>query len=106
MSNFFSTSSPYYQREMNLGQTLVIKHCLGIISIFQEHPCTYKMGIWTSLVPMLSWNANIYRAESLVSFVCKHDVIKIGQKQKGNICALFNQLRFNAQCVCYSIPDS
>ena len=52
-----------------------------------------------SLVPRLSWNANIYRAESLVSFVRKHDVSKIGQKQKGNVCALFNQLRFNAQCV-------
>ena len=35
-----------------------------------------------SLVPRLSWNVNIYRAESLVSFVRKHDVIKIGQKQK------------------------
>ena len=53
----------------------------------------------SSLVPRLSWNANIYRAESLVSFVRKHDVSKIGQKQKGNVCALFNQLRFNARCV-------
>ena len=48
-----------------------------------------------------SRNANMYRAESLVSFVRKHDVIKIGQKQKGNVCALFNQLRFNARCVYY-----
>jgi len=38
-----------------------------------------------SLVPRLSWNANMYRAESLVSFLRKHDVIKIGLKQKGNI---------------------
>ena len=52
-----------------------------------------------SLVPRLSWNANIYRAESLVSFVRKHDVSKIGQKQKGNVCALFSQLRFNTRCV-------
>ena len=59
-----------------------------------------------SLVLRLSWNANLYRTESLVSFVRKHDVIKIGQKQKGNVCALFNQLRFNARCVCYSMPDS
>ena len=33
---------------------------------------------FTSLVPRLSWNANIYRAESLVSFVRKHDISKIG----------------------------
>ena len=46
MSNFFSSSSPYYHRERKLGQTLVIKHYLEIISKFQEHPCTYKMGIW------------------------------------------------------------
>ena len=38
-----------------------------------------------SLIPRLSWNANIYRAESLVSFLRKHDVIKIRPKQKGNV---------------------
>ena len=27
----------------------------------------------------------MYRAESLVSFICKHDLIKIGPKQKGNV---------------------
>ena len=59
-----------------------------------------------SLVPRLSRNANMYRMESLVSFVRKHDISKIGQKQKGNVCALFNQLRFNARCVWYSTPDS
>ena len=41
--------------------------------------------LWISFVPRLSWNVNIYRAESLVSFLRKHDVIKIGPKQKGNI---------------------
>ena len=40
-----------------------------------------------SLVPRLSRNANIYRGESLVSFLRKHDVIKIGPKQKGNVFA-------------------
>ena len=35
-----------------------------------------------SLVPRLSRNANMYRVESLVSFVRKHDVIKIGQNRK------------------------
>ena len=38
-----------------------------------------------SLVPRLSWNANMYRVESLVSLIRKHDVIKIGPKQKGNV---------------------
>ena len=38
-----------------------------------------------SLVPRLSWNANMYRVESLVSFIRNHDVIKIGPKQKGNV---------------------
>ena len=54
---------------------------------------------YSSLIPRLSRNANMYRVESLVSFVRKHDIIKIGQKQKGNVCALFNQLHFNARCV-------
>ena len=36
------------------------------------------------LILRISRNANMYRVESLVSFVRKHDVIKIGQKQKGN----------------------
>ena len=42
-----------------------------------------------SLVPRLSRGTRICIAWSLVSFVRKHDVIKIGQKQKGNVCALF-----------------
>ena len=60
----------------------------------------------SSLVPRLSRNANIYRAESLVSFVRKHDVSKIGPNRKATFCAFFNQLCFNARCVCYSTPDS
>ena len=31
-----------------------------------------------SLVPMLSWDTNMHRAESLVSVLHEHDVIKIG----------------------------
>ena len=38
-----------------------------------------------SLIPRLSWYANMYRGESLVSFLRKHDIIKIGPKEKGNI---------------------
>ena len=44
-----------------------------------------RCHVYPSLVPRLSWNANMYRAESLVSFLRKHDVIKIGPKQKGNV---------------------
>ena len=62
-------------------------------------------GNWNSLVPRLSRNANMYRGESLVSFLRKHDVIKIGPKQKGNVLRVV-QPCFNAQCVCYSTPDS
>ena len=45
--------------------------------------CTEK--VIHSLIPRLSRNVNMYRVQSLVSFVRKHDVIKIGQKQKGNV---------------------
>ena len=41
----------------------------------------------SSLVPRLSRNANMYCGESLVSLLHKHDVIKIGLKQKGNVFA-------------------
>ena len=47
--------------------------------LFSTDTFTYLIP---SLVPRLSWNANIYRTESLVSFVCKHDIIKIGQNRK------------------------
>ena len=56
----------------------------------------------------------MHRAESLVSFLCKHDVIKIGQKQKGNVlhvvqpttlqhsvCMLFNTLQLDT---CSKLP--
>ena len=57
------------------------------------------LQVHTSLVPRLSWNANVYRAESLVSFVRKHDVSKTGPNWKATFCAFFNQLCFNARCV-------
>ena len=43
------------------------------------------LGVRIDSVPRLSRNVNMYRMESLVSFLCKHDVIKIGLKQKGNV---------------------
>ena len=52
-----------------------------------------------SLVPRLSWNVNMYCGESLVSFLYKHDIIKIGLNRKATFCALFNQLCFDARCV-------
>ena len=45
----------------------------------------YTFSIHGSLIPRLSWNVNMYRGESLVSFLGKHDVIKIEPKQKGNV---------------------
>ena len=53
-----------------------------------------------SVVPRLSRNANMYRAESLVSFLRKHDIIKIGLKQKATFCALINQLYMLQHSVC------
>ena len=38
-----------------------------------------------SLVPRLFQNANMYHRESLVSFLCMHDVIEMVLKQKGNV---------------------
>ena len=51
----------------------------------------------------------MYRMESLVSFLRKHDVMKIGPKQKGNVLRVVQpvvQPTINARCVCYSTPDS
>jgi len=58
------------------GENLVLFYCL----VADEA----EWG-WHSLVPRLSWNANMYRGESLVSLLRKHDIIKIGLKQKGNV---------------------
>ena len=52
-----------------------------------------------SLVPRLSQNANCTCVESLVSFLRKHDIIKIGLKQKGNVLRIVQPTVFNAQCV-------
>ena len=60
-------------------QTRSIFHLPGTYGYMIKGACN------VSLVPRLSWNANMYRAESLVSFLRKHDVIKIGPEQKGNI---------------------
>ena len=87
------------------------------VSLIPRPPLECWRGVWAwdmyqvathynSLVPRLSRNANMYRVESLVSFVRKHDVIKIGQKLKATFCSLFNQLCFNARCVWYSTSDS
>ena len=41
----------------------------------------------------------MYRTESLVSFLRKHDVIKIGPKQKGNVLRVV-QLTMLQRSVC------
>ena len=61
-------------------------HVGQLQSSFLMHLWIFNSGhVGDSLVLRLSWNANMYRAESLVSFICKHDLIKIGPKQKGNV---------------------
>ena len=57
---------------------------------------------WISLIPRFSWNTNMYRAESLVSFLRKHDVIKIGPEQKGNILRVV-QLTMSSTLSVYDI---
>ena len=57
-----------------------------------------------SLVPRLSRNSNMYRGESLVSFLRKHDVIKKELNRKVTLCALFNQLCVQRLVCWYSTP--
>ena len=85
------------------------------------------MHVERSLIPKLLQNANMYRRESLVSFICKHDVIEMhGTKRKGNILVVFqptmhstldiqptitrvlarNQLIFNSYLNCLSLKVS
>ena len=52
------------------------------------HEVTHQVSSITSisnLVPRLPRNVNLYCWESLVYFLRKHDVIKIGLKQKGHV---------------------
>ena len=55
----------------------------------------------SSLVPRPSWNANMYRRESLVSFPFKHDIIEIGLKQKGNVLCIVQPI----MCSMLSVYD-
>ena len=50
--------------------------------------CNSRLDCRGSLIPRLSRNANMYRRESLVSFLHKHDIIKIGPKQNAMFCVL------------------
>ena len=42
----------------------------------------------------------MYHRESLVSFLHKHDIIKIGLNRKVTLCALFNQLSVQCDIQC------
>ena len=66
---------------------LVPRHSYLVLPrVWERDYCLYVcVCVCVSLVPRLSQNANMYRVESLVSFLHKHDVIKIGPKQKGNV---------------------
>ena len=61
--------------------------------------CTRLFFLCPRTRAWLSRNANMYRGESLVSFLRKHDVIKIGLKQKGNILCVFQPAVHSTLCV-------
>ena len=69
------------------------------------HTHTHKCDVISndSLVPRLSQNVNMYRAESLVSFLHKHDVnqnrAKTERQRFARCSTKLNQLCFNARCV-------
>ena len=79
---------------VRLDQAIVSCHMRDILSysymrgtacIMMSQGPYLRYCLSSSLVPRLSRNAKMYRGESLVSFLRKHDVIKIGLKQKGNV---------------------
>ena len=79
---------------VRLDQAIVSCHMRDILSysymrgtacIMMSQGPYIRYCLSSSLVPRLSRNAKMYRGESLVSFLRKHDVIKIGLKQKGNV---------------------
>ena len=74
------TSFPCHSHLIPMPLPLPHSHATASTS-FPYH-CLY---LTPNLVPRLSRNANCTRVESLVSFLRKHDIIKIGLKQKGNV---------------------
>ena len=70
-----------------------------LMAVMKVDVVSHSLVEWDTLIPRLSWNMNMYPVESLVSFLRKHDVIKIDKNRKAMFCALFNQLCFNARCV-------
>ena len=71
----------------NCSQARCMWHSFYNLTISPIPVLSNKHGhlFMTSLIPRLPWNANMYHGESLVSLLCKHDVIEIGLKQKGNV---------------------
>ena len=87
----------HYPLGSKMFHSHVIKfHSYTILHSIHSMPHFHKISIpsilLSSLVPRLSWNANMYRGENLVSLLCKHDVIKIRLNRKTTFCVLFNQL--------------
>ena len=68
-------------------QVLYISHTQSNCILRHRFSLVPRPSVQYSLIPRLSRNVNMYRGESQVSFVCKHDVIKIGSKQKGKFFA-------------------
>ena len=57
----------------------------------------------TSLVPRLPRNVNMYRGKNLVSFLCKHDVIRT---ERQHFERFSTNYAFNLHCVWYLSPNS
>ena len=74
-------------RKVTLPKAVITAIVAKLSSVYVHSDCSFiePSEDTASLVPRLSRNMNIYRGKSLVSFIRKHDVIKIGPKWKGNV---------------------
>ena len=81
------------ENECTLSDALV--HTVDVRFCILTQNCIIRI----SLVPRLPQNTNVYHGESLVSFLRKHDVIKIGPEQKGNILYIVQPTMSSTLCV-------
>ena len=79
--------------ECTLSDALV--HTVDVRFCILTQSCIIRI----SLVPRLPQNANMHHRESLVSFLCKHDISKIGPEQKGNVLYVVQPTMSSTLCV-------
>ena len=91
----------YYQScsKLRVHVSVVLLFCVSMRQDVLQ--CNSRLDCRGSLIPRLSRDVNMYRRESLVSFLRKHDVIKIGPKQKDSILRVVQPTMLQ-----HSIPDS